>query len=437
MRKKISITWIVGFSLMVFLGFPSLLGIYGDESGGYEQKFFLLPDRDLETERLFEGMSSVEINGVLPDTWDWRNSEYGGIIGDWTTPAKNQRNRCYVFTIIGALESIIKIREKCVDFSPDLSEQFLISYYTYDDLLANRSGQTTFETCCPYRGISGIIWRHLFNHSLVPASEWEEYLIPISNFSVQVRTLPPSDVEEMRKELKMLLLEHGPIGLRIYAPGMSVVTVGSLRNWGLLHTSPTDYYSGEAPPSIFNQAVVLVGWKDDSRVENGGYWIIKNSWGAFWGNKGFFNLEYGSLNSDCGYYILVDYDPESYNWPPMGNPVLVAPSHMEEGIEYLCSFRSIDPEHNQDNYSGKVYYNFSWDDETYSGWLGPYESGEKCLASHVWNTTGAYSVKVKAKDDPNGDGNLSDGKETLWLPSDTPTKQDTFWKQRNILSVFK
>jgi hypothetical protein len=119
----------------------------------------------------------------------------------------------------------------------------------------------------------------------------------------------------------------------------------------------------------------------------------------------------------------------------MGNPILVAPTHMEGGHEYLITFCSIDPEQNQDNYTGKVYYNFSWDDETYSGWLGPYDSGEKCVISHVWNTTGAYRVKVKAKDDPNGDGDLSDGKETLWLPSESPIIQDIFWEQRYFLSV--
>lgn len=436
MEKKTFTLWIIGFSVILFLWSPSLIGGFGNGGDGCEQKNFLLTDHDFGGKELFESKNAMDINEVLPESWDWRNAEYGGMKGDWTTPAKNQRNRCYVFTIIGALESIVKIKEQCVDFSPDLSEQFLISYDTYDNLLENRCGHTTFEAWCPYRGISGIIWKHLFNPSLTPPSEWQEYLVPISNFSVQVRTLPPSDVETVRSELKTLVLNHGPIGIRIYAPGMSVVTVGSLRNWGLLHTSPSDYYSGDAPQGIFNQAVVLVGWKDDSLVENGGYWIIKNSWGPFWGNQGFFNLEYGSLNSDCGYYILVDYDQDSFNWPPLGNPVLVAPEHMEEGQEYLCSFSSIDPEQNQKNYTGKIYYNFSWDDETYSGWLGPYESGEKCMAPHIWNTTGEYRVKVKVKDDPNGDGDLSDGKETLWLPSEPSRILDTLSEQRYFLSAF-
>ena len=45
-----------------------------------------------------------------------------------------------------------------------------------------------------------------------------------------------------------------------------------------------------------------------------------------------------------------------------------------------------------------VYYLFDWDDGTDSGWIGPYNSGEICQKSHIWNNLGSYSVKVKAKD---------------------------------------
>ena len=37
-------------------------------------------------------------------------------------------------------------------------------------------------------------------------------------------------------------------------------------------------------------------------------------------------------------------------------------------------------------------------DDTYSGWLGPYDSGEIIKTSHVWSVIGSFEVKVKAKD---------------------------------------
>jgi len=61
-----------------------------------------------------------------------------------------------------------------------------------------------------------------------------------------------------------------------------------------------------------------------------------------------------------------------------------------------------------------IYYLFDWGDGTDTGWLGPYISGETARISHEWVEKGNYNIKVKAKDDPNGDGNLSDGEESIW-----------------------
>jgi hypothetical protein len=64
-----------------------------------------------------------------------------------------------------------------------------------------------------------------------------------------------------------------------------------------------------------------------------------------------------------------------------------------------------------------IYFMFDWGDKTNSGWVGPYNSGENVSLSHSWNKKGDYNVRVKAIDDPNNDGNLSDGYETDWSDS--------------------
>lgn len=61
-----------------------------------------------------------------------------------------------------------------------------------------------------------------------------------------------------------------------------------------------------------------------------------------------------------------------------------------------------------------IYYLFDWDDGTDSGWVGPYNSGEIGSAKHTWTTKGDYDIRVKVKDDPNADGDLSDGDESDW-----------------------
>jgi len=70
-----------------------------------------------------------------------------------------------------------------------------------------------------------------------------------------------------------------------------------------LNASPLQYYrSGildlnvlSCDPNGLNHAVNLVGYG----VENGvAFWIIKNSWGASWGEKGFFRIARGK--GTCG-----------------------------------------------------------------------------------------------------------------------------------------
>ena len=103
------------------------------------------------------------------------------------------------------------------------------------------------------------------------------------------------------------------------------------------------------------------------------------------------------------------------------------------GVSYSYSSYSTDAE------SHKLYYLFDWDDGTDSGWIGPYNEGDSVSISHIWDAKGTYQVKVKAKDDPNNDGDLSDGMESVWsdsLPVSMPkTKSNIFYQ--NLLSFLK
>jgi hypothetical protein len=102
------------------------------------------------------------------------------------------------------------------------------------------------------------------------------------------------------------------------------------------------------------------------------------------------------------------------------------------GVSYSYTSASTDPE------DDRVYYMFDWDDGTELVWEGPFESGTTVSFSHVWTAQGSFSVKVKAKDDPDGDGDLSDGMESVWsdpLPISMP-KAKTFNFLESLFSRF-
>jgi hypothetical protein len=60
-------------------------------------------------------------------------------------------------------------------------------------------------------------------------------------------------------------------------------------------------------------AVVIVGYDDA-----GQYFIVKNSWGAFWGEKGFFRIGYDQLSNavSFGQYSIADEGYDPINPPP-------------------------------------------------------------------------------------------------------------------------
>lgn len=105
-------------------------------------------------------------------------------------------------------------------------------------------------------------------------------------------------------------------------------------------------------------------------------------------------------DNDLYYNALVNKQPDRPSRPS-------GETSGKVGKEYTYTTQTTDYNFDQ------IYYRFSWGDGTDSGWIGPYESGEMCSAKHTWSSRGYYNITVQAKDDPNGDGDLSDGFESL------------------------
>jgi len=91
----------------------------------------------------------------------------------------------------------------------------------------------------------------------------------------------------------------------------------------------------------------------------------------------------------------------SDNEPPE-KPILSGPSSGKYGQPYDYNAIANDIEDDE------IHYLFDWGDITDSGWLGPYESGETCEASHTWTEKDDYEIRVKSKDEHGLESDWSD-----------------------------
>jgi hypothetical protein len=85
----------------------------------------------------------------------------------------------------------------------------------------------------------------------------------------------------------------------------------------------------------------------------------------------------------------------------------------QSGTEYSYKSKTIDLN------ADVIYYQWSWDNESTSEWIGPFDSNAFCSVSHTWNENGEYEVKVRAKDSFNSETDWSDPL-TVSMPKSKP-----------------
>lgn len=73
-------------------------------------------------------------------------------------------------------------------------------------------------------------------------------------------------------------------------------------------------------------------------------------------------------------------------------PIIKGPDSGETWEELEFEIVADDPD------GDDVFYYIDWDDEHENNWIGPYPSGEVVEVTNVWNESGEYTIKAKAKD---------------------------------------
>jgi hypothetical protein len=208
------------------------------------------------------------------------------------------------------LESNIKIHDA---LQRNLSEQYLVS--------CNMDGW----------GCDGGWWAHDYHLNEVPSDEPDAGAVYESNFPYTAADDPCNPPHAHHEKIdswafvgseygipsvgaiKRAIYDHGPVSV--------AVCVGSafqLYSGGVFETQEYCW-------SLVNHAVVLVGW-DDTQGTNG-VWILRNSWGAEWGENGYMRIGYEISNVGfSANYIVYSAAPSPTPTPEPGANLLSNPS---------------------------------------------------------------------------------------------------------------
>jgi glutaredoxin len=117
----------------------------------------------------------------------------------------------------------------------------------------------------------------------------------------------------------------------------------------------------------------------------------------------------GTLNYETTYYwkiVAWDQDQNTAegqiwhfatsvnpNHPP-STPTITGPAKGKPGTTYKFTISATDPDT-----VDTLYAFVDWGDNTTSGWVGPFDSGETFAINHAWAEKGTFNVRAKVKDD--------------------------------------
>ena len=85
--------------------------------------------------------------------------------------------------------------------------------------------------------------------------------------------------------------------------------------WKLAHQKNNGEVVNDNDDSVLAHAVTIVGWGMDRNVPGYGpveYWIVQNSWGTNWNDKGYFKIAFTQQKQLAGYYAPIK-DPSNPN----------------------------------------------------------------------------------------------------------------------------
>nr|XP_006628920.1 PREDICTED: pro-cathepsin H [Lepisosteus oculatus] len=210
--------------------------------------------------------------GPYPDSVDWRKK------GDFVTPVKNQGpcGSCWTFSTTGCLESVIAIATKKL---PLLSEQQLVDC------------AQAFNN----HGCSGGLPSQAFEYIKYNKGLMSEADYPYEAMNGSCKFKPEKAAAFVKEVVN--ITKYDEMGMVDAVARFNPVSFAYEVTSDFMHYRDGVYSSTECHNTTdkVNHAVLAVGYGEENGTP---CWIVKNSWGKYWGINGYFYIERGK--NMCG-----------------------------------------------------------------------------------------------------------------------------------------
>lgn len=223
---------------------------------------------------------------AAPASFDWRSAT-GTFTGNFVTPIRDQGNcgSCWAFATVAAAESQVLMGRNTPGGNLDISEQTLVSCAASGDCNGGYINRAADYICA-----TGVPEETCFHYTATnnacgnACSGWTDNAYRLNGWH-WVATYNPT-VEG----LKNALVTYGPL-------------VTTMDVYSDFYSYKSGVYSRVGGTYEGGHAVLLVGYNDA-----GQYFIVKNSWGTYWGESGYFRIAYSQLDNVVGFgqYTIAD-----------------------------------------------------------------------------------------------------------------------------------
>jgi cathepsin X len=301
------VSYSLGFSLIV----SALGGVSGIEEAQVQGRLneFKILEGHTTTDDYHSPLPHEYISEEdLPDQWDWRNVSGRSLI----THSLNQHipqycGSCWAHGALSAFADRIKIARGGVGDDINLSIQYILNcgggvagscwggshsgVYEF----AKTQGFIPYDTCMPYLACSSDSGDEGFCPHVDTSCNSHNVCRTCSTFSSkggscnEIDFFPNATVAEHGTynllsynrvhKIKAEIYTRGPVAAGINADPILKYSGGVIKHAGIMDM-------------MVDHIVSIVGWGVDGEGDE--YWIIRNSWGQYWGEMGFLRVKTGS-----------------------------------------------------------------------------------------------------------------------------------------------